>query len=56
MYFMKDFLKGKSLSLIFTGIGALGGFLYWKFVGCVSRFGTGVRCGALQWVIWSVIS
>lgn len=33
---MKDFLKNKSISLIFLTAGAIGGFLYWKFVGCVS--------------------
>lgn len=31
-----DFVKKNKLPLIFGGIGALGGFLYWKFVGCVS--------------------
>ena len=33
---MKEYLKGKSLSLVFLAIGALGGFLYWRFVGCLS--------------------
>ena len=33
---MREFLKDKRLSLAFTAIGALGGFLYWRFVGCVS--------------------
>lgn len=31
-----DFVKKNKLPLIFGGIGALGGFLYWRFVGCVS--------------------
>jgi hypothetical protein len=33
---MKNLVKGKVL--LFTGIfvGAVGGFLYWKYVGCVS--------------------
>ena len=33
---MKDFFRNKRLQIIFTLIGALGGFLYWKFVGCKS--------------------
>ncbi|MBW6536658.1 MAG: hypothetical protein K0B11_16745 [Mariniphaga sp.] len=33
---MKEFLKGKSISLVFLAAGALGGFLYWNFVGCLS--------------------
>ncbi len=33
---MREILKEKSLVLIFTLIGATGGFLYWKFVGCLS--------------------
>lgn len=31
-----DFLKKNMLPLILGGVGALGGFLYWRFVGCVS--------------------
>lgn len=31
-----DFFKKNKLPLVFGGLGALGGFLYWKFVGCVS--------------------
>lgn len=33
---MKNIIKGKGLVLIFALVGALGGFLYWRFVGCVS--------------------
>jgi len=33
---MKDFFKNKTLQIVFGLIGALGGFLYWKFVGCES--------------------
>jgi hypothetical protein len=29
-------LKQKRLALIFLVLGAIGGFLYWKFVGCTS--------------------
>ncbi|HYQ58309.1 MAG TPA: DUF6132 family protein [Draconibacterium sp.] len=30
------FFKQKQLAIILLVTGALGGFLYWKFVGCVS--------------------
>ena len=33
---MKEFLTKYRLSIIFGVIGAFGGFLYWRFVGCVS--------------------
>lgn len=33
---MKKFFQNKKLAILFTVIGALGGFLYWKFVGCNS--------------------
>lgn len=33
---MREFFKDKRLSFAFTAIGAIGGFLYWRFVGCVS--------------------
>ncbi len=33
---MKKLLKDKWLSIVFTVSGALGGFLYWKFIGCNS--------------------
>lgn len=29
-------IKKKRLSLLFLVLGAIGGFLYWKFVGCTS--------------------
>ena len=29
-----EFFRTKRLQLIFLIVGALGGFLYWKFVGC----------------------
>lgn len=31
-----DIIKQKRLSIIFLVIGAIGGFLYWKFVGCTN--------------------
>jgi hypothetical protein len=33
---MKEFLRKHTFIIITTAIGAAGGFLYWKFVGCVS--------------------
>lgn len=31
-----DLIKRKKMALIFLTVGAIGGFLYWKFVGCTS--------------------
>ena len=31
---MKDSLKNHGLSIVFAVVGILGGFLYWRFVGC----------------------
>jgi hypothetical protein len=33
---MKDFSRKHLLLIIFLFAGAIGGFLYWKFVGCLS--------------------
>jgi hypothetical protein len=33
---MKDFLRKHLISLIFAVAGGVGGFLYWKFIGCAS--------------------
>jgi hypothetical protein len=33
---MIEFVKKNLLQVIITAAGALGGFLYWKFIGCVS--------------------
>ncbi len=33
---MKKRIKEKYLTIIFTLLGAFGGLLYWKFVGCIS--------------------
>jgi hypothetical protein len=33
---MKDFLRKHLVSLIFAVAGGVGGFLYWKFIGCAS--------------------
>jgi hypothetical protein len=33
---MKNILSKHLFIIIFSAIGAIGGFLYWKFVGCAS--------------------
>jgi len=33
---MKKFLEKNKISLVFAAAGAVGGFLYWRFVGCIS--------------------
>lgn len=33
---MADFLQNNKVQILLTVIGALGGFLYWKFIGCTS--------------------
>jgi hypothetical protein len=33
---MKSFLKRHLLTIIFAAIGAIAGFLYWKFIECAS--------------------
>ncbi|MBA4323079.1 MAG: hypothetical protein C0408_09715 [Odoribacter sp.] len=33
---MVEFIKKHLLVLVFSLAGAIGGFLYWKFVGCTS--------------------
>ena len=33
---MNKFLKDKKIALILTAAGAIGGFLYWRFIGCNS--------------------
>lgn len=34
--FIMNMLKEKRLSLVFLLLGGVGGFLYWKYVGCLS--------------------
>jgi len=31
---VKNFIKKNLLIIVFSLVGAIGGFLYWKFVGC----------------------
>jgi hypothetical protein len=33
---MKELIQNKKLAIAFTLVGATGGFLYWKFIGCTS--------------------
>lgn len=33
---INSYLKSKRLQLIFLMTGAMGGFLYWRFIGCES--------------------
>ncbi len=33
---MKEFIRKNLLIIIFSVAGAIAGFLYWKFVGCIS--------------------
>jgi hypothetical protein len=33
---MKSFIRKHLITIIFALTGALGGFLYWKYVGCLS--------------------
>jgi len=33
---MKKFIQNRKLAILFTVLGALGGFLYWKLIGCNS--------------------
>lgn len=33
---MKEFVKKNKLLIIFAFTGAIAGFLYWKFIGCLS--------------------
>jgi len=35
-YMMKEYLKKNFLKIIFPVTGAFGGFMYWKYVGCLS--------------------
>lgn len=46
-----EIIKQKKLSLIFLILGAIGGFLYWKYVGCLS--GTCVIKSVWYWsTLW----
>lgn len=47
----REILRNKKITVIFTLIGALGGFLYWKYIGCLS--GTCVIRSVWYWsTLW----
>ncbi len=61
---MKDLIKKNLLVLIFSAAGTLGGFLYWKFIGCLTGtclikstwylstlYGTGIG-----WILGSLVN
>ena len=33
---IKEKIKGNIITIIGLGVGMIGGFLYWKFIGCAS--------------------
>lgn len=35
-YRMKEYIKKHVIAIIFAIAGSIGGFLYWKFIGCAS--------------------
>ena len=46
-----EIFKRKRVSIIFLLLGAIGGFLYWKYVGCIS--GTCVIKSVWYWsTLW----
>lgn len=48
---MKDFFKNYYIIILFTLAGAAGGFLHWKYVGCLS--GTCVIQSVWYWsTLW----
>jgi hypothetical protein len=48
---IKEILKNKKLTIMFTLAGALGGFLYWRYIGCLS--GTCVIRSVWYWsTLW----
>lgn len=48
---IKEIFKSKRIQIIFLLIGAVGGFLYWRFVGCNS--GTCVIKSVWYWTtLW----
>ncbi len=59
---MKDFIIKYLVEIIFSVTGAIGGFLYWKFVGCLSGtcviksvwYLSTLYGGILGWVVGSL--
>ena len=59
---MKEFVKKHLIEMIFSVAGAIGGFLYWRFIGCLSGtcfiksvwYMSTLFGGLLGWVISSL--
>jgi hypothetical protein len=59
---MKEFVKKHLVEIIFSVAGAIGGFLYWRFIGCLSGtcfiksvwYMSTLYGGLLGWVISSL--
>ena len=59
---MKEFVKKNLVEIIFSVAGAIGGFLYWRFIGCLSGtcfiksvwYMSTLYGGLLGWVISSL--
>lgn len=59
---MKEFIKKYLVEIIFAVTGAIGGFLYWKFIGCLSGtcviksvwYLSTLYGGLLGWVVGSL--
>ncbi|HAM09366.1 MAG: hypothetical protein A2X05_01790 [Bacteroidetes bacterium GWE2_41_25] len=59
---MKEFIRKYLIEIIFSVAGAIGGFLYWKFIGCLSGtcviksvwYMSTLYGGMLGWVISSL--
>ncbi len=53
--YMKEFLKNKPIEISFAVIGAIGGFLYWKFIGCTN--GTCAIQSVWYWsTLWGMVA
>ncbi len=47
---MKEFMKKQYLAIVLAIVGAAGGFMYWKFVGCL----TGSRPIKSRWYLMTI--
>jgi hypothetical protein len=54
MLLMKEFFLNKRIQILLSILGGVGGFLYWKFVGCTS--GTCVIKSVWYWsTLWGTV-